>query len=603
MVILGLSRDKQTLTVKIGGKNFLDLKDVLVDNHFYFQPEFEYQEKVWIKEVYLCEDALLELYDIEEFTISDSILDALEPTPETEFFRLPFDESQLRSKPIGDFQIRAIKQGITQSRLYLAHKMGLGKSFMIISILNHLWAKGLIDKILIVAPTESVINFKRELLRFSTIPLSNNEICIAGVENREPFRSDVKVVIMRYRTFLMLSDDAYKKTHHKFTKKYRTACLPLDNWGMNRAIVLDEAHLIKNSQSRWTKTLHMHKHFFRFRYMLSGTPYPRGVEDLYSQITFLDKGLIPVDYHSWISSLAVLGNNWSQYAIRYYKEDRVKNFLRGVEKWLIREFTEDNIDLPERIIDPVYVEFSEKQKRIYQSYISYRLDESKSKNGKIVMKEVFNDFPRLSLALDNPSILKGKVDFQKNPVLYKLIDKWKFEDHSKLEATESLLEKFIDEEEKKVIIWSGHPLTIKQLGEHFKKYDPVLIHGGLETPKGLDRNDLIDQLVESFKKEKKHRLLIASYYMIARAVNIVEAPRAICFDRPYDFEIWDQMTKRNHRYGSTETVLIKPLLIENSIDERQDRVLKTREKIDKDLLKYDSLSKEQWKKLFEGEEL
>ena len=82
--------------------------------------------------------------------------------------------------------------------------------------------------------------------------------------------------------------------------------------------------------------------------------------------------------------------------------------------------------------------------------------------------------------------------------------------------------------------------------------------------------------------------------MVARAVNIVEAPRAICFDRPWNFEIWDQMAKRNHRYGTTEEVLMRPIIMEHTLEEKLDKVLKQRQSLDKDLLKYDSLGKDQW---------
>lgn len=605
MIRVGVSKNKKKITVKMGGDRFWDFKDILNDYQFQYNDTFEGESHIWTKTAVLAADALLELLDIENFKISDEVLQALNPEPETKFVRNPFEESLLKSKPIGDFQIRAIKQGITQSRLYLAHKMGLGKSFMIISILNHLMANGSIDRILIVAPTESIINFKRELLRFNTFNLKEEEIGIASTKNRTPFNDTNRVVIARYRSFLMISDDYYKKKTRK--KKdiglYKTACIPFDKWGTSRAIVLDEAHLIKTSGARWTNALNIHKHFFEYRYLLSGTPYPKGIEDLYSQIKFMDDNLIPIPYSDWLPTIAQQGTDYSQYEINGYKEEAVKDFLKHIDRWIIREFTEDNLDLPERFVTNTYVEMNPAQRRIYQEFISYRLDQNISKNGRIVMREIFSDFPNISLALDNPSILKEKADSFDNPSLQALLKKWKFKDHSKVEALDSLLEKFVDEEGKKTIIWSGHPLTIMQLEEHYQKYNPIAIHGELKTPKGQTREDMRDELVERFKKNPDHKILIASYYMIARAVNIVEAPRSICFDRPWNFEIWDQMTKRNHRYGSTEDVFIKSLVIEESLDERLDRTLIQRERVDRELLEYRSLSKEQWKSLFEGKDI
>jgi len=609
MVLTWLSKNRKQVIIKISGENFNELLEIVNHEGYgltYKSKFYEVDSKVWLADIRDCEEVLGALMECDgPFAISEEIEKESEKVkiPETRKIRNPFYRNCLTAEPIGPFQIRAISIGAQQNRLYLAHKMGLGKTFMVVGILNHLFYKSVIDKILIIAPTESIINFKREILRFNSFDLKESEIYVASRFNRDPFNSDARVVIMTYRTFLMISDDAYKKTHKKVSKKYRTACIPFEKWGTNRAIILDEAHMIKNRQARSSSVLHLHKHFFDFRYLLSGTPYPMGAADLYSQINFLDPVRIPLSYQNWIKTIAFMGDRFSEYSLVGYKEDKVKEFLKSVEDLIIREFTEDNIKLPEKITKNIYVELGKKQKAIYQSFVTYILDANKSKNGRVVMREIFDNFPYLSLALENPSILEGKVSFQKEPKLFKMIEKWKFEDHSKIPATTSLLKKYVEEENHKTIIWSGHPKTIKQLGEYYKKYDPIILHGEMEVPRGISRAEYRDKLVEKFKNDDKHKIIIASYLMIARAVNITEAPRAICFDRPWSFEIWDQLQKRNHRIGTTEMVIMNPIIIEHSLEERQEKVLKKRELIDKDLLNYDSLTQEDWKSLFEGVDL
>jgi len=610
MIKVRLSKNKKNLIIKIiSNTHFTELIEVVgrEGHHFIWKPKFfEVDEKVWVAPINNCEEALGELMEIDgPFSIPEDVIAAIEKSTKKEMVRTrnPYKRELLTAEPKGPYQVRAIKIGAQQNRLYLAHKMGLGKTFMVVGILNHLFNKNWIDKVVICAPTESVINFKRELLRFNSFNLKEEEIYVANAKRRTPFATDARVAIMTYRSFLMISDDAYKKTHKSGSKKYRTACIPFDDWGTKRAIILDEAHMIKNKQARSSSVLHLHKDFFDYRYLLSGTPYPMGAADLYSQITFLDSTRIKGSYQDFTAKIGNVGNLYSDYALTSYKEEEVKIFLKSIDDLLIREFTEDNLDLPELITKNIYVEMGNKQKAIYQSFVSYILDANKSKNGRIVMKEIFSNFPYLSLALDNPCILEGKIEFQQDPYLYKMIKSWKFADHSKLPATTSLLNKYVDEEGKKVIIWSGHPKTIKQLGEFYKKYNPIMIHGEMEVPKGISKAEYRDSLVEKFKHDSKHKVIIASYLMIARAVNITEASRGICFDRPWNFEIWDQLQKRNHRIGTTEVVIMNPILIEHSLEERQDKVLKKRERIDRDLLKYDSLSQEKWKELFQGIDL
>lgn len=610
MIKLWLSKDKTKLIIKVNSKDhFEEVLSILgrEGHHFTWKPKFyEVDSKVWLAPINNCEEALKELMDLEgPFPISDNILDAIEESTKKETIRIrnPYKRELLVSEPKGPYQVRAIKAGAQQNRLYLAHKMGLGKTFMVVGILNHLFNRNLIDRVLICAPTESVINFKRELLRFNSFGLKEEEIYIASSKKRTPFTNEYKIAIMTYRSFLMISDDAYKLEHKKISKKYRTPCIKLGEWGTNRAIILDEAHMIKNKQARSSSVLHLHKNFFDYRYLLSGTPYPMGVADLYSQITFLDSARIQGSYQDFTAQIGNVGNRFSDYALTSYKEKEVKKFLKSIDDLLIREFSEDNLDLPDKIVKNIYVEQNSKQKAIYQSFVSYILDANKSKNGRVVMKEIFSNFPYLSLALDNPSILEGKIEFQQDPELYKMIKKWKFEDHSKLPATSSLLNRYIKEEGKKVILWSGHPKTIKQLGEYYKQYNPILIHGEMEIPKGVSKAEYRDSLIEEFKHNPKHKIIIASYLMIARAVNITEAPRAIYFDRSWNFEIWDQSQKRNHRIGTTEEVIINPIIIEHTLEERQEKVLQQRGRIDRDLLKYDSLTQSEWKSLFQGEDL
>lgn len=591
--------------VKIYGPNFEVMKDVLKEHKFMFDlGPFEGETKVWRKKIYSAKAGIMELRRIEVFNIDREILDAMEPKPETELLRVPYKESCLRKPPLGEFQINGIKMHSKQTRLLNAFKMGLGKTYTVISALNHLWDRNLIDRILVVAPTESIYNFRREILECATFPVTEEDIYMANVENRDPFNSDCKIAIMTYRTFLMLSDDVYFKKMKRKSKNYRTACLPIENWGTSRAIILDESHSIKEMTARQTKVLHLHKHHFRFRYLLSGTPYPNGVENLYSQITFMDEGLIPESYHEWLGTVADLGNRWSEYAINSYKADEVENFLERVKPWILREFTEGNIELPDQFIRKTYVGMNKKHREIYRRFIRYILTVSKEEHGRVVMKEVYKKFPYVTLAINNPCLLKGKDEFALyDRELADLIESWKFEEHSKLDACTSLLERYIKEEKKKVIIWTGHPLTNEQLKEHYKKYNPISIHGQIEVPKGMLRAEYRDQLLEKFKNDPKHHILIASFQMLSSAVNIVEAPRAINFDRSWSFLHWAQLIKRNHRIGSTEEVIVNPLIIEKTIEEKQDRVLEKRENLDQELLNRDSLTQQEWEELFEGVEL
>ena len=609
MVRLFISDDRCKVAVKISGDNFLNLKDSLKKNGFTFSPEgICGYPNVWVtnsKYTESLESAIDEMLEIERFEIPSEIRPLLERRSETEHFRISMREDCSRSSVVGGYQERAIQAAVRQSRLMLALKQGLGKSFVIITAMNNLHRSGLVDKIVCVCRPEGVYNMKREFLRFSTF-IHEEDIYIADSTHRTPFDTTASLILMTYRCFLMLSDDAYKKKYKKESKRPRNSVLNDDitRWCGNRgALILDESHSCANRTSRWTHAITLASPCFRFRYELTGTPYPHGIEGLWSQLEILDPTIIGEDYYRWLSDICYLGDRFSQYSIRGYRDERVKYWMDKISPWIVREFADDNIELPEQIVNRSYFVLSPKHLEIYRNFVTYTISNVRNKKGEVSMKEVYNNFPAIQQALIEPGMLKGKIDQTENPRLYSLIEKWDYRDNSRIAMLDSLLEDYCDQQGKKVIVWSSHPYVLDLLEKHLKKYSPIKIHGQIAVPRKVKKEAYVNELVEKFKNEDEHRVLLASILMLSTSQNIVEAPRAIYFDRTWSFTDLDQSIKRNHRIGSTETVLVNYLIAEGSLDLRQDRVLEQRQLIDKDLLKYDSLSREQWKALFEGDEI
>lgn len=594
--------EEQKVGIKIFGSKFDEIKDCVKDEGLSFHKSWKGYENIWVGYKPQVYRAIIQIQKLESFPLDKELLSKLKPSLETSFFRLPYSTSLLKSSPMGEYQKKGIIKGIRQNRLLLAWEMGLGKSFTVISILNHLFHYNLVDSVLIIAPSESIYNFRREMIQFSILNLTEEDFYIANVKNRNPFESGKKIIIMTYRTFLMLSDDAYKSKTGKKSKRYTSPVLPLESWGEKRVIIADESHALKNPSARQTKAIHLHKHYFEYRYLLTGTPDPNGVAGWYSQIDFLDEGIIGESYLSWLKTVANLGNRFSPTAVNYFYPDKVKKFMKKVEPLVSREFAADNLDLPEQIIKNVYVPLSDFQKDIYKDLISYTLSILKEEEGELIPRSVENKFPFIMQALENPSMLKGKIDKELSPQLAKKVEKWKFKDHSKLEVLDSLVSRYF-EEGKKVIIWSGHPLTMNELGEYYSKFNPVVIHGQMEIPDKKDKTEHKNELLEKFKTSKSHNLLIASYYVLSSAVNIVESTRAIYFDRSQNPTSWMQSLKRIHRIGQKEKTIVNPIIFEHTLEERLDRALKRKDKLNNNLTKSDSLSSIEWKSLFLGEEI
>lgn len=611
MISFFIDGKESKLGVNFYGDNFTEIKDVLKSFAFIWKPDgFDGRHGLWVKSIdesTSIHNALKALADLEPIRIPDRISGLLDVPPETERFRVHDKPDDYVLPPIQEYQKNAILRTAGQSRMLLALKQGLGKTYIIVTALNILHDEGLVDKVMILCRPEGVYNFKRELFRFSNWIKDESQVYVADADNREPFSSKADVVMMTYRTFLMISDDGYKKSKGKSATGVKYKDCPIEDdikaFGLSRALVLDESHSVMNKGARWTRAVALASHMFRFRYLLTGTPYPHGVDNLWSQFNIMDSRVIGEPYFEWLKEICKLGTRFSDYAITGYREDVVKIWVEKMSPWIIREFTEDNIKLPPQIVKRTYFEMSEKQRAIYQNFISYVMVSHVDDHGTVVMREVYNQFPMIQQALVEPLMLKGKVSEETNPKLYRQIEGWRIEDDNRIHILDSLLEEYCDIEGKKVIVWSSHPLVMDILETHLKKYNPVKVHGQIPIPSGKAKTDYIDSLVEEFKKNPKRKVLLASLLMLATSQNIVEAPRAIYFDRTWNFTDLDQSIKRNHRIGTTEPVIVNFLIAEKSLDIRLDNVLARRSILDQDLTKFDSLSAEQWKALFEGKDL
>lgn len=602
MVKVGLYGGKVSLW--FGGNNFQSIRDVLT--HTVFQ--WDADARLWLAPTKFPGDVrrVLDLINgIERVAIPDDVEMVLQAHEETEHYRINLSDDCFKAPAMYDFQTEAIKRMIRQTRMLLALKQGLGKTFVTITSLNHYQKYGIIKKVLVLCRPEGVINLKREFLKFSTI-FTEDDIYIADVKHRTPFESGKSLVIMTYRTLLMLADSAYRNKNKRKIKTFRKD--PLDEeikaWAEGKAaLILDESHSCAHSTSRWTREVMLASDKFKVRFCLSGTPYPHGMEGLWAQMYILDPGAIGESYYTWLNEICFLGDRWSEYAIRGYSPEGTKEWAKKLSPWIIREF-DDKLELPPQVMENAYFDLSDKHRDIYQSFISYVMTTNRTKNGKIVMREIYDNFPYIQMALTEPGLLKNRLKPEDNPILWGKIQKWNPEkDNNRIATLDSILEDWVDEQGKKVIVWSSHPYVLDLLEKHLSKYHPKKVHGQMTIPKGKSKQEYVSDIVEEFKTDPKSKVLLASILMLSTSQNIVEASRTVYFDRTWSYTDLDQSIKRNYRIGTTEQVDVKFLIADRTLDERQDRVLKERDCLDKELLKYDSLTPDQWRQVFSGGEL
>lgn len=557
---------------KYGGKFNHNKRTALGDNF----------SKAWVFDPQLARIICEEIKNVEpKFLIPSWAIEKISfPDKDFKRFRAVIDPACVKSDWAGDYQRKGVLRGISQNRLALCWEMGLGKTFTIQTILNHLVRWGRVNKYVILSPPEGVINIALECIRFSSFNLTWDDIYIVDTVHRSPFDCpEKKVIIMTYRGLIMLHDDEYKKQKGRggsagFRKNY----IPWEKLGDRLCVIADESHNIKNSKSKTWRILDKAKCFFEYRYIMTGTPSPKYAADLWTQMRFLHEKSVASNYYSFLNTIASLGNRFSAYAINYYYEDRVREFLKSTEYLISREKTKGNLSLPPIIYEPVRVQMPPKQERLYQAIVNSTITTIRqAENGRITLHKLQNKFPYLSLALHDPCIIReGNIEeSQTGPAVVSILKSWDITENGKYEIAKSLIEKYA-EENRKIILWSGHPKIIDALAEKFTEFNPYKLHGGVVVNKGESVPERNAAVCGAFIKDKNSSLLIANYDCLSSAVNLVEVTRMIFWDRSWRAEIFNQALKRANRIGSKEPLIVNLLIFFSSIEEYQNREIMKR---------------------------
>ena len=492
--------------------------------------------------------------------------------------------------------------------------------------------KNLIDKVLIIVIPSVIYDWKRALLEEFPLYCHEKDILIVTEENRDVFEhveNLPKVVILSYSTLRLASDYMWKLENpfkvlsatnkdiikyckqrklkvdsidlEKISKKiyqdrcsnYRKFQIDFSTWGTNRMLICDEAHRLVNMPTRWTQVVHKEKDFFDYRYPLSGTPHPKGIQDLYSPVKLLDDNLVDDNYTVFLHTLGDVGTSFSSYALKSIDPEKAKRFQERISPYLIRHTLRDVVDLPPIDFKRVYIPFEGKQQQLYQDIVNNQLVALKEEKGILRYKDVSTKFPYMLESLSDPCLLKDKI------VNIETLTNWKFEDSLKYKMLMQIVtDEFEYDKEQKIIIWDIHPDTIDRLADKLSQYNPVVVHGQ-NTPKGKEKNKWRDEQVQIFRNDKKRKILIANPETLGTGKNLQFCKTVIFYSRSFSFVDYDQSFSRNERIGMIEGITYYLLLVDHSLDIHCDNVLKNRKLLD-DLFTKPGLTLQDCKNIFAG---
>ena len=406
-------------------------------------------------------------------------------------------------RPPLEHQKEAIQKLVENKKFILADDMGLGKTTSTIIAALESGSK----KVLIICPATLKINWKREIENYS-----DKQVYIAEGKN---FSTDADFVIINY--------DIIKNFHD--TKKKGESQILDANFDL---VVVDEAHYIKNATAQRTKLINdLVKKVDRL-WLLTGTPMTSR----------------PIDYFNLLSLIeSPVAKNWMAYAIRYCQGYQFN--VGGRKIWnvmgasnleelrdrtaglTLRRLKENVLDLPDKIITPVYLRL-------------------KSKMYEEIMGEYYDWYDK------NPEESKSlTVQFTKLTKIRQVIA------DEKIAQTIEIAENII-EQGKKVIIFCNFTNSLNKICEHFGK-SSVKIDGSMSKP---ERQHSVD----SFQESDKVKVLVGNIKAAGVGLTLTAAEAVIMNDLSFLPSDHAQAEDRAYRYGQKNNVLVYYPIFENTIE-------------------------------------
>lgn len=446
----------------------------------------------------------------------------------------------LRPYQVAGFQWLAYLEKVKWGGL-LADDMGLGKTVQTLTFLQYYKSKNQGIHALVICPTSLLYNWENEIRKFAP---QLSYLIHHGSSRTLKYTelSGYDIIISTYGT-LRSDAELFAKNEVDY-------------------IVLDESQTIKNPNSKVAKAAQFIP--ARNRIALSGTPMQNNTFDLYSQMNFLNPGM--------------LGNKEffkEQFAkpVDKFQDQETKDHLRKLVYPFMLRRTKEQVadDLPDKTDITLYCEMGPQQRAIYEAY----------KN--MYRSRILGSIEQQGIEKSQFAILQGLMKLRQicvSPAI--LRDEQKFDNHSaKLDELTRELEE--NTGEHKVLIFSQFLGMLALIREKLKQHQiPFQYFDGSYT--AIQR----EQAINEFQNNQACRVFLISLKAGGMGLNLTAADYVYIVDPWWNPAVEQQAIDRTHRIGQTKNIFAYRMICKDTVEEK---IMLLKEK--KNSLVKDIISKDQ----------
>lgn len=462
----------------------------------------------------------------------------------------PLERSAIAWKPAA-YARRAVKFLLEHAAAGLLLDPGLGKTSITLAAFKILKREGMAERMLVIAPRRVChLVWPKEIAKWADF----NElkaVVLHGAKKEQRLSEDADIYVINPEGLPWLLE----------TGKKRLSRLDIDT------LCVDESSKFKRSDTQRFKTLRPFLPKFQRRWILTGSPAPNGLLDLFGQVYILDLGNALGAYvtHYRATHFSPAGFGGFTYKI---DDGAEKDIYKKLKNLCLRMDADDYLQLPQVIPNTIEIELPEEARRVYDE-----LEEE-----MFTVLEGGHEVVAVSAG-----VLTMKVSQVANGGLYygegELGEKQRRLAKVLHEEKTDALEQLVDE-------LQGSPLLVAyefqhdlaRLQKRFGKDVPYI--GGGVTDKAAAR-------IEADWNAGDIPLLFGHPAAMGHGLNFQEGNCAhvAWYSIIWDFELYDQFNRRVRRQGnSAKRVFIHHIVAKDTVDEVKLGVLGWKHRTQKKLL-------------------
>ncbi len=400
----------------------------------------------------------------------------------------------------------------------LADDMGLGKTIQTLALLQGEKDENPNTTSLLIMPTSLIYNWEMEAKKFTP---------------------DLKVLVYV---------GSYRKKDSSLFANYD---LVLTSYGITRVdqelfkgfyfnyIILDEAQVIKNPSSNISKTVRKLKS--KRKLVLTGTPVENSTMDLWSQISFVNPGLL--------GSQSYFKNHFLNPIEKNKDEEAVEKLNKSIKPFILRREKRQVVtELPEKIESIQYCNMTEEQNEIYE--------EVKSSFRNKILEQIEND------GINNAHfmLLQGLTKLRQIANHPLMVDENYGGSSGKIEDVIHMI--------NNALVEDHNLLVFSQFVKHLSIVAKYLNLAGVKFKylDGSSKNRM--ELINDFQNNDKIKIFLISLKAGGMGINLTKADYVFILDPWWNPAIEAQAVDRAHRIGQKNQVFTYKFITRNTVEEK-----------------------------------